>query len=161
MLTIIAAIAENNALGKDNQLIWHLPADLRRFKKVTQGHAVIMGRKTFESLGKPLPNRTNIIITKQKDYQKEDCIVVNSLEEALQCAKDDNPFILGGAQIYRQALDFADVLDLTIVHHEFDADAYFPEIDKNTWTEVSREHHLKDEQNPYDYSFVKYEKSEP
>lgn len=162
MLTIIAAIAENNALGKDNQLIWHLPADLRRFKKVTQGHAVIMGRKTFESLGKPLPNRTNIIITKQKDYQKEDCIVVNSLEEALQCTKDDNnPFILGGAQIYRQALDFADVLDLTIVHHEFDADAYFPEIDKNTWTEVSREHHLKDEQNPYDYSFVKYEKSEP
>lgn len=162
MLTIIAAIAENNALGKDNQLIWHLPADLKRFKKVTQGHAVIMGRKTFESLGKPLPNRTNIIITKQKAYKKAGCIVVNSLEEALQCAKDDNnPFILGGAQIYRQALDFADVLDLTIVHHVFEADAYFPEIDKNTWTEVSREHHPKDEQNPYDYSFVIYKKSEP
>ncbi|MDH3322397.1 MAG: dihydrofolate reductase, partial [Flavobacteriaceae bacterium] len=157
MITIIAAVAQKNALGKDNQLIWHLPADLKRFKKITSGHHIIMGRKTFESLGKPLPNRTTIIITRNKDYTAQNCIVVNSLEQALQAAKKDpNPFILGGAEIYSQALDFADILDLTFIHHEFDADAFFPEINTDIWKESSREDFKADEKNKYDYSFVTY-----
>ncbi len=124
MLTIIAAVAKNNALGKNNDLIWRLPADLKRFKKITLGHHVIMGRKTFESLGRPLPNRTTIIVSRNKTYQVDGCIVVNSLEEAISAAQEDqNPFILGGGEIYKQALLLADILDLTLVHHSFeDAD---------------------------------------
>lgn len=162
MITIIAAIANNNALGKDNKLIWHLPADLKRFKKVTSGHCVIMGRKTFESLGKPLPNRTNIIITRNKNYNAEGCIVVNSLDEAIKVAKkqDNNPFILGGAEIYKQAITTADKLDLTFVHHTFEADAFFPEIDLNIWKQESREDFKADEKNNYNFSFVSYTKKE-
>lgn len=161
MITIIAAIAKNNALGKDNQLIWHLPSDLKRFKKVTLGHHIIMGRKTFESLGKPLPNRTTIIITRNKNYTQKGCIVVHSLKEALVAAKsDDNPYILGGAQIYKQAIEIADKLDITFVHHEFEADAFFPEIDLDIWKETERENFKADEKNKYDYSFVSYHKKE-
>lgn len=159
MLSIIAAIGQNNALGKDNQLIWHLPADLKRFKKVTTGHHVIMGRKTFESLGKPLPNRTTIIISRDKNYHADGCITVNSLIEAIKAAQnDDNPYILGGAEIYKQSMDIADVLDLTFVHQTFEADVYFPKIDKNIWKETFRENHFKDERNKFDFSFVKYER---
>ena len=162
MITIIAAIANNNALGKDNKLIWHLPADLKRFKKVTSGHCVIMGRKTFESLGKPLPNRTNIIITRNKNYKAEGCIVVNSLDQAIETAKkeDSNPFILGGAEIYKQAITIADKLDVTFVHHSFDADAFFPEIDFSIWKQESREDFKADEKNNYNFSFVTYTKKE-
>ena len=157
MITIIAAIAENNALGKDNQLIWHLPADLKRFKKVTLNHHIIMGRKTFESLGKPLPNRTTIIISRNKNYKVDNCIVVNSLQEAIEAAKsDENPYILGGAEIYKQALEIADKLDLTFVHHKFEADAFFPNIDLNIWKEATREDFETDENNKYNYSFVTY-----
>lgn len=159
MLSIIAAIGQNNALGKDNQLIWHLPADLKRFKKVTTGHHVIMGRKTFESLGNPLPNRTTIIISRDKNYHADGCITVNSLTEAIKAAQnDDNPYILGGAEIYKQSMDIADVLDLTFVHQTFEADVYFPKIDKNIWKETFRENHFKDERNKFDFSFVKYER---
>lgn len=159
MVTIIAAIANNNALGINNKLIWHLPEDLKRFKRVTNGHHVIMGRKTFESLGKPLPNRTTIIITRNKNYKANNCIVVNSLDEALKNAKQDkNPFILGGAEIYKLAMPIVDKLDLTIVHHEFEADAFFPEIDTSIWKEKSREKFKADEMNKFDYSFVTYEK---
>lgn len=159
MLSIIAAIGQNNALGKDNQLIWHLPADLKRFKKVTSGHHVIMGRKTFESLGKPLPNRTTIIISRDKNYHADGCITVNSLTEAIKAAQnDDNPYILGGAEIYKQSMDIADVLDLTFVHQAFEADVYFPKIDKNIWKETFRENHFKDERNKFNFSFVKYER---
>ncbi len=159
MLSIIAAIGQNNTLGKDNQLIWHLPADLKRFKKVTLGHHIIMGRKTFESLGKPLPNRTTIIISRDKNYHTDGCITVNSLAEAIKAAqKDENPYILGGAEIYKQSMDIADVLDLTFVHQAFEADVYFPEIDKNIWKETFREDHFKDERNKHDFSFVKYER---
>lgn len=159
MIIIIAAIAQNNALGKNNQLIWHLPADLKRFKKVTSGHHVIMGRKTYESLGKPLPNRTNIIISRNKDFKAEGCIVKNSLEDAIESAKkDQTPFILGGAEIYKQAIETVDKLDLTLVHHEFEADAFFPEIDLNIWKETSRQDHKADDKNKYDYSFVTYER---
>ncbi|MBL4724380.1 MAG: dihydrofolate reductase [Lutibacter sp.] len=157
MITIIAAVAENNALGKDNQLIWHLPADLKRFKKVTLNHHIIMGRKTFESLGKPLPNRTSIIITRNTTYKADGCIVVNSLQEALEAAKEDeNPYILGGADIYNQAIKIADELDLTFVHHSFEADAFFPKIDKEIWKETSREDFKADEKNKFDFSFVTY-----
>ncbi len=157
MLTIIAAIAKNNALGKDNKLIWHLPADLKRFKKVTSGHHVIMGRKTYESLGRPLPNRTNIIISRNKNYIANDCVVVHSLTDAIQAAAiDNNPFILGGAEIYKQAMEVADILDLTFVHHEFDADAFFPKIDANIWKVESKVDFNADEKNKYAFSFVKY-----
>ena len=159
MITIIAAIANNNALGLNNKLIWYLPEDLKRFKRVTTGHHVIMGRKTFESLGKPLPNRTTIIITRNKNYKANNCIIVNSLDEALENAKQDkNPYILGGAEIYSLAMPIANKLDLTIVHHEFEADAFFPEIDTSIWKEKSRENFKADEMNKYDYSFVSYEK---
>lgn len=160
MITIIAAIAENNALGKDNQLIWHLPADLKRFKKVTLGHHIIMGRKTFESLGKPLPNRTTIIITRNKNYTQPGCIVVHSLEDALIASKEDeSPYILGGAEIYTQALEIADKLDITLVHHKFDADAFFPKIDPLKWKEVSREDFEPFEKNKYPFSFVTYKRA--
>jgi dihydrofolate reductase len=160
MLTIIAAVAKNNALGKNNDLIWRLPNDLKRFKKVTLGHHVIMGRKTFESLGKPLPNRTTIIITRNLNYKVDGCIVVNSLENAIIAAREDeNPFILGGGEIYKQALDYADALDLTFVHHSFDeADTFFPAIDFTQWQETYREDFKADEKHNYDYSFVNYKK---
>jgi dihydrofolate reductase len=159
MITIIAAIARNNALGKDNQLIWHLPADLKRFKQITSGHHVIMGRKTYESLGKPLPNRTNIIISRNKDFLAKDSIVAGSLEEALDHASSDNtPFILGGAEIYKQAIELADILDLTFVHHDFDADVFFPDINPEIWKELSRQDFKSDDKNKYDYSFVTYKR---
>ena len=159
MLTIIAAVAKNNALGKNNDLIWHLPADLKRFKEITLGHHIIMGRKTFESLGKPLPNRTTIIITRNPDYIAPGCIVVNELTEAIKAAaEDENPYILGGAEIYKQAMSYADILDLTLVHESFDADVFFPNIDMSKWTEMSRRDFKADEKNKYDYSFVQYKK---
>lgn len=159
MITVIAAVARNKALGKDNDLIWHLPNDLKRFQKITRGHHIIMGRKTFESLPKALPNRTTIIITRNPDYRAEGCIIVDSLEKAIKAAEaDPNPFILGGAQIYKQSLDLADRLDLTLVDEEFEADAFFPEIDPEQWIEVWREDHASDEKHKYAYSFVQYKK---
>lgn len=157
MITIIAAIAENNALGKDNDLIWHLPADLIRFRKTTTGHHIIMGRNTYESIGKPLPNRTTVIITRNKNYKAEGCIIVNSLEEALETAKEDeSPFIIGGAQIYKEAIHLVDQLDITEVHHKFDADVFFPKIDTGIWKETNREKFATDKKNKYSYSFVSY-----
>ncbi|WP_298884539.1 dihydrofolate reductase [uncultured Polaribacter sp.] len=161
MITIIAAIAKNNALGKDNDLIWHLPADLKRFKKRTSGHHILMGRNTFESIGKPLPNRTTIIITRNKNYFKDGCLIAHSLEEAIEMVKnEDDIFIIGGAQIYKETIekDLADQLDITLVHHKFEADAFFPEIDLNIWEESKREDFEADEKNIYDYSFVSYSK---
>lgn len=157
-VTIIAAIGKHRELGKDNKLIWYLPNDLKRFKKVTSGHDVIMGRKTFESLDGPLPSRTNIVITRNPDFKAPLCIVVNSLEEALDASEDPNPFILGGAQIYAEAIKIADKLDLTLVDASFDADAFFPEIDSKIWKETSREKHEADEKHDYDYSFVSFER---
>ena len=159
MITVIAAIGKNGELGKENDLIWHLPNDLKRFKKITLGHHVIMGRKTFESLGKPLPKRTTIIITRNKDYHVDGCITVNSLEDALKAAEaDPNPYILGGAEIYNQAIKIADILDLTLVESNFEADVFFPKIDKNIWKEISREHFSADQTHQYNYSFVTYKK---
>ncbi|MEO0038694.1 MAG: hypothetical protein RIQ59_1905 [Bacteroidota bacterium] len=157
MITLIAAAAENNALGKDNDLLWHLPEDFKRFKQITSGHFIIMGRKTFESFPKPLPNRTHIIITRQEEYLVEGCLVVHSLEEALEIApQNEEVFIIGGAQIYEQALPFADKIDLTRVHIELDADAFFPEFNTSEWNLVFSEKHFKDEKHQYDFTFETY-----
>ena len=161
MITIIAAIGLNNELGKDNDLIWHLPADLRRFKKVTSGHTIIMGRNTFESIGKPLPNRRSIIITRNISYKKEGCEVVHSLEDAIKLIKDKkDAFIIGGAQIYKEAIDkkLVDQLDITKVHQNFDADVFFPTIDLALWKEISEETFLPDDKNQYTFSFLSYKR---
>ena len=158
-ITIIAAVGENNALGKDNKLIWHLSDDLKHFKNLTKGHHVIMGRKTFESMPKALPNRTNVVISRQKDYVAENAQVVDSLEAALALAQeDDRPFIIGGGEIYSQALAFADCIELTRVHDDFEADTFFPEIDTAVWREVWRENHDKDDKHAHAFSFIRYEK---
>jgi dihydrofolate reductase len=156
MIALVVAMAENRVIGKDNQLIWHLPADLKHFKNLTTGHPIIMGRKTFEAIGKPLPNRTNIIITHQQDFKAEGCMVAHSLSEGLMMAQqmDSEIFVIGGAEIYRQAMFLSDTIHLTEVHHTFEGDTFFPEIDTILWEETSREHHQADEKNPYDYSFV-------
>jgi dihydrofolate reductase len=162
MIIIIAAIGANRELGKDNDLIWHLPADLKRFKKVTTGHAIIMGRNTFESIGKPLPNRRSIIITRNPSYKKEGCEVVHSLEDAIELIHDqDDAFIIGGAQIYNEAMEknLVDQLDITEVHQNFDADVFFPSIDSAIWKEVAREQFFSDEKNAYNYSFLSYQRT--
>ncbi|MEG9329032.1 dihydrofolate reductase [Salinimicrobium catena] len=159
-LTMIAAAGENNALGKDNDLVWHLPDDFKRFKKLTTGHHIIMGRKTFETFPKPLPNRTHIVITRKKDYQKEGAIVVHSLEEALKLAKDDpQPFIIGGGEIYELALPEADKIELTRVHGTFEADAFFPEIDENNWELVESSFHPTDENHDYSFTYLTYRRA--
>ena len=157
MITIIAAVAENNALGKNNDLLWHLPKDFKRFKEITSGHYIIMGRKTFESFPKPLPNRTHVIISRQNNYAPEGCIVVDSLDNALKiCPENEDLFIIGGGEIYKQSINFTDKLDITKVHENFDATVFFPEIDLNIWQIDSEEFHEKDEKHKYDFSFVSY-----
>ncbi|RZJ30876.1 MAG: dihydrofolate reductase [Flavobacterium sp.] len=154
MIILIAAIAENNALGKDNQLPWHLPDDFKRFKSVTSGHYIIMGRKTFESFPKPLPNRTHVVITRQKDYQADGCIIVDSIEKALEISpKDQDVFVIGGGEIFTLAMPFADKLDITQVHASVDGDAFFPEIRPDEWKLESSEFHPKDEKHAYDFTF--------
>jgi len=157
MIILIAAISRNNEIGKSNQLLWHLPDDFKRFKTLTTGHYIIMGRKTFESFPKPLPNRTHIIITRQKNYAVENCIVVPSLEEALKvCPKNEDIYIIGGGEIYKQSIDFADKLEITLVDNDFEADTFFPEIDENKWKLDFEEFHPKDERHLYDFTFLTY-----
>lgn len=159
MITLIAAAAENNALGKDNQLVWHLPDDFKRFKQITSGHYIIMGRKTFESFPKPLPNRTHVIITRQKNYKVDGCIVVNSIEDAIKvCPIDEEVFIIGGADIYNQSIDFADKIELTRVHANFEADAFFPDINLNNWKLIFEEKHVQDEKHNFDFTFQTFVK---
>jgi dihydrofolate reductase len=159
-LTIIVAAAENNAIGKGNKLIWHLSNDLKRFKSLTNGHHIIMGRKTFESFPKPLPNRTHVVITRQTEYNvPEGVIVVNSLEAAVEASKSDSqPFIIGGGEIYKQAMAIADKIELTRVHESFEADAFFPEIDPTIWKETNNIFHKKDENHKHEFSFLTYVK---
>ncbi len=161
MTTIIVAKAENNVIGNDNQLIWHLSNDLKRFKSLTSGHPIIMGRKTYDSIGRPLPNRTNIVITRNTDWNPEGILVVHSLHEAIEKGKeiDPNIFIIGGGNIYVQAMDWADALEITEVHHDFEGDTKFLEIDSKIWKEVFREKFSKDDKNEFDYSFVRYERN--
>ena len=159
MITLIAAADEHNALGKGSDLLWHLPEDFKHFKRLTTGHCIIMGRKTFETFPKPLPNRTHIVITRQKDYTKEGIIVVNSLEEAIEkaLALDPTPYVIGGGEIYAQALPLADVIELTRVDHIFpEADVFFPEFNTEEWELVSSEPFEKDERHAYNFTFEKY-----
>nr|WP_321235730.1 dihydrofolate reductase [uncultured Psychroserpens sp.] len=160
-LTIIVAAGENNAIGKDNDLIWHLSDDLKRFKSLTNGHHIIMGRKTFESFPKPLPNRIHIVITRQEHYKVPDgVIVVNSMEDALDAARNDKqPFIIGGGEIYKQSMALADKIEITRVHHSFEnADTFFPEIDTSIWKETKSEFHEKDEKHEFSFTFLTYMK---
>jgi len=157
-ISIVVAISENRAIGKDNKLLWYLPNDLKHFKAITSGHTVIMGRKTYESVGKPLPNRRNIIITRQ-DIAIEGCEVVNSIKAALElCRTEREVFIVGGAEIYKQSLHLTDRIYLTVVHKQFEGDSFFPEIKKTDWLQVSREDHQPDEKNSLPYSFITYER---
>ena len=159
LITVIVAASENNIIGNDNKLIWHLSDDLKRFKNLTKGHHVIMGRKTFESMPRALPNRTNVIITRKANYIAKDAIVTNSLESALSIASDDpQPFIIGGGEIYKIALDYSDRIELTRVHDNFEGDTVFPEIDKEKWIESNRIEKKKDESHNYDFTFITYNK---
>jgi len=159
MISIIVAAAQNNAIGYKNQLLWHMPADLKFFKQTTIGHTVIMGRKTFESVGKPLPNRRNIIITTQKNYEVQGAEVVHSLEQALAlCSSKEEHFIVGGAEIYREALEKTDRIYFTLIYSEFEADAFFPPILQEFWQLTSESFHEADERNQFDYNFMIYEK---
>ena len=159
IVSIIAALAENNVIGKDNDLIWHLPADLKHFKNLTTGHHVIMGRKTYESIGRILPNRTFIIVTRNENYVVDGAIVVHSLRDAINSVKEDEEvFIIGGAEIYQQSLDVADKMYLTKVRQQFEGDAYFPNFDSEIWKLVSSVPHNSDEKNKYTYTFEEYEK---
>lgn len=161
IISQIVAVAENGAIGKDNDLIWRLPTDLKYFKEITTGHHIIMGRKNYESIGRPLPNRTSVIITRNKDYKAEGCIIVNSIEEALEVAKSNGEteaFIIGGGEIYRSSLDITQTIYYTEVHESFEADTFYPHLEENIWVETSREYHTKNEKNAYNFSFVKYQK---
>jgi dihydrofolate reductase len=158
IVTIVVAISENNAIGKNNQLLWYLPADLKHFKNITTGHTVIMGRKTYDSVGKPLPNRRNIIITRQ-DITIEGCEVVKSIEDALALSTgEEEVFIVGGAEIYKQSIHLTNRIYLTIVHQKFDADSFFPEINYDEWQQTEREDRQPDEKNKLPYSFITLER---
>jgi len=164
-VSLIVAVSENGVIGKDNDLIWHLPKDMKFFKDTTLGHHVIMGRKNFESIPhkySPLPNRINVVITRKDDYIAEDCVVVNSIEAAIQIAKkngDTEPFIIGGGQIYKLALEanLVDKIYLTRIHHAYEGDTFFPELG-NQWKEAERIDCKADEKHAHDYSFLTFEK---
>ena len=156
---MIAATAENNALGKNNELVWHLPNDFKRFKNLTSGHHIIMGRKTFESFPKPLPNRIHIVITRQKNYHPVGCLIAESLQAAIAKApEDESVFIIGGGEIYNQSIEIAHKIELTRVHHHFKADTFFPVIDKKKWKLIFEDFHPKDEKHLFDFTFQTYVK---
>ncbi len=157
MIIMIAAAAENNALGKNNELLWHLPDDFKRFKQLTSHHHIIMGRKTFESFPKPLPNRTHIVITRQENYHPEGCIVVNNLTKALAILpSNEDAFIIGGGEIYNLGLPFTDKIELTRVHANFEADTFFPILDMTIWKLETSIFHPKDSNHAYDFTYETY-----
>ena len=157
-ITIIVAAAENDAIGKNNGLIWSLPDDLKRFKRLTSGHCIIMGRKTFDSFPGLLPNRKHIVISKKsKSYFPDEVIVVNNFEDAIKAtSEDENPFIIGGGQIYNIALKYSDTIELTRVHEEFEADTFFPEINEDEWQLINEEKHEMDERHEYSFTYKTY-----
>jgi dihydrofolate reductase len=158
-ISIIVAISSNNAIGKNNQLLWHLPADLKHFKAITTGHPIIMGRKTYDSIGKPLPNRRNIIITRQTDLAIDGAEVVNNIADALSLCKTENEvFIIGGAEIYKSALAFANKIYLTTIHQQYEADAFFPILAMEEWILINQEYHSPDEKNNVAYTFSTLER---
>ncbi|MFY7811933.1 MAG: dihydrofolate reductase [Flavobacterium sp.] len=158
MITLIAAIGTNNELGKNNELLWHLPKDFKRFKELTSHHTIIMGRKTFESLPGILPNRKHIIISRNKNLEILDTTIVYSLNEALEITKNENIFIIGGGQIYKESIEIADFLEITRVEVSIEADTFFPEIDESKWELIHQELNFKDEKHPYNFNFETYKK---
>ncbi|HET6228138.1 MAG TPA: dihydrofolate reductase [Bacteroidia bacterium] len=163
-ISLIVAVGSNNEIGKNNALIWHMPADMKFFKEKTTGHCIITGRKNYESIPlkfRPLPNRTNIVVTRQPDYDAPGAILVDSIEAAIKTAKatgDNEIFIIGGADIFRQSLHLVDTIYLTRIHESFDADVFFPELNLAEWKEVSSTKGLRDEKNVYDFTFLVYKK---
>ena len=156
-LSIIVAMAKNRAIGIDNTLPWRIPADMQHFKKLTMGHHLIMGRKTFDSIGKPLPGRTTVVVSRDRSLKIDGCFVALSLPEAISyCASDPQAFVVGGADIYTQALGLADKLYITEIQQDVIGDAWFPEFDKSEWLEVSREIHRQESPEPLEYHFVEY-----
>lgn len=160
IISLIAAVSENNVIGKDNGLIWKLPGDIKFFKDTTTGHHIVTGRKNYESIPlkfRPLRNRTNIVITRQKDYSEEGAVIVHSLNDAIDYAEkhgEKELFIIGGGEIYEQSLPLADRLYITEVKHEFEGDTFFPEYNKEEWNEIKRVHNYKDEKHDFDFDFV-------
>lgn len=157
VFSIIVAVSENGVIGNGNRLIWHMPADLRRFKQLTMGHVVVMGRKTFESIGKPLPGRTNVILTRDESFHPEGCEVMRSLEEVIARYKEeDEIFIAGGGKVYSAALRHSVKIYLTRIHHQFEGDTFFPFLKPQEWKVMEHVRYHADEKNPYDYSFITY-----
>jgi len=158
-ISLIVAMASNRAIGLNNQIPWHLSADLKKFKKITMGAPILMGRKTYESIGRPLPGRSNIVISRNPEYRQAGCLVFNGIEQALESCRDrDEVFVIGGSDFYRSMLAVADTLYLTQIHREFPGDTFFPELDANQWIEVEREDIQDDPDVAFSYSFLKLEK---
>ena len=158
IISLIVAMAHNRVIGKDNQMPWHLPADLKHFKNKTLNKTIIMGRKTYESIGRPLPQRKNIVISSKENYTLEGCTTTTSLENALELVKnDEEAMIIGGGNLYNQSIQYADKLYLTFIDLEVEGDTFFPDFEKLHLNELSREQHKMDEKNEYDYEFVEYE----
>ena len=159
ILELVVAVDEKGGIGKNNQLLWHLPADLKHFKEITTGHPIIMGRKTYDSIGRALPNRRNIVISRQADLRIEGVEVADSLNNAIALVGNENKaFIIGGAEIFKQAMPFINKIHLTIVHHVFDADTFFESPSSGTWEAIETETHQADEKNAYSYTFITYKK---
>ena len=155
IISLLVAMDEQRGIGLHNRLPWHLSADQKRFKELTMGHHILMGRKTYESIGKPLPNRYNIVITRDTSFQAPGCLVVNSIDTALASVHEqDEIFVIGGALLFQEMLPRVQRLYLTIIHHSFLGDTYFPEIDENQWLQLEKIDHAADERNPYSYSFI-------
>lgn len=158
-ISLIVAMAKNMVIGANNTLPWHLPADLKHFKALTMGHHIVMGRKTYESIGKPLPGRTSVVVTRNADYARPGVIVANSLEAALSaCGNEEDIFVIGGAELYRQAINHADRIYLTKIDADIPGDAHFTELDHKLWQETERASHAPDEKNAYPYHFVVYDR---
>jgi len=160
-ISLIVAMASNRVIGNNNLMPWHLSADLKKFKKITMGSPILMGRKTYESIGRPLPGRTNIIISRNPEYQQDGCLVFNDIETAIKkgCESAEEIFVIGGSDLYEAILPIADALYLTIINREFQGDTFFPDIDLNDWSEVERENIHDDPDAAFSYSFLKLEKA--
>jgi dihydrofolate reductase len=159
-LSLVVAVSKNNVIGGDNKLLWHLPADLKHFKNITYGHSIIMGRKTFESIGRALPGRRNIVVTRQEYFNAEGCTVVKSLQAAVDLCQDEKEvFIIGGAEVYRQAIHAADKIYLTRIYKAFEGDVFFPELSFSDWKLTKYQRFHADDSNHYEYSFAEYERS--
>ncbi len=161
MITLVVAADSKNGIGKNNEMPWHMPADLRHFRRVTTGHPIVMGSKTYKAIGKALPGRTNIVVTRNSNWFEEGILIVNSLKEALKHAKkiDENVMVIGGGEIFKQTLPLADAVEFTRIEADVQADTFFPELPEGEWEMVSEECHDADDKNPYRYCFQRYERT--